>query len=260
MLYAQISVIPYRFVLFTSSMPTDRKNLQVRCDDLENAVHRIEEKLSQALETSTRKSSQSADSAVSQLQNLHTELQLVKTQLTTFRSDLVKLDKVTTRHEDIDCIEQYSRRNCLLIHGFPETPREDPDLAALEVLTNQLKLPVKLEHIDRCHRIGNANRRRNAADVVKDGPRPLIVKFTSYRYREMTWRKKKQLKGTKILITESLTVKRQKLLRSAREIFGVRNCFTQDGKICIMVDSRKVVINFQRELDELVLSRTGNTE
>ena len=43
--------------------------------------------------------------------------------------------------------------------------------------------------------------------------------------------KQKKLKGKKLLITESLTVYRMKLLDEARQKYGVRNIWTYDGRV-----------------------------
>lgn len=49
--------------------------------------------------------------------------------------------------------EQYSRRNCLRIHGMKETPNESTDDLALNLALGSLKIYLSLEHIDRSHRI-----------------------------------------------------------------------------------------------------------
>lgn len=50
--------------------------------------------------------------------------------------------------------EQYSRRNCLIIHGIPESDRENTTKLAIYTIDNHLQLNFKLSHmdIDRSHR------------------------------------------------------------------------------------------------------------
>ena len=74
--------------------------------------------------------------------------------------------------EDIDSIEQYSRRNCLVVHGIPES-KEDSRDAALHVFNGRLDVPVTPHCIDRSHRLGRFQPSSNK-------PRPVIVKFVSY--------------------------------------------------------------------------------
>ena len=56
-------------------------------------------------------------------------------------------------------------------------------------------------------------------------------KFTRYEGRHHVFRNKKLLKGTRISVTESLTVKRVEHLKKGREQYGFGNVMTLDGKI-----------------------------
>ena len=62
-----------------------------------------------------------------------------------------KVDKLSSL---VDKQEQYSRRNCILIHGVKKNQNEDTD----EVVVNKLKSEMNIEifsgNIDRTHRIG----------------------------------------------------------------------------------------------------------
>ena len=55
--------------------------------------------------------------------------------------------------DEMDALEQYSRRNCLLFHGVPET---DTDTTESVISLCQVKLDVNVspEIIDRSHRLG----------------------------------------------------------------------------------------------------------
>ena len=50
--------------------------------------------------------------------------------------------------------EQYSRRNCLLIHGLTETKTEDTDEMVLDLINNKLNIRMSQIGIDRSHRLG----------------------------------------------------------------------------------------------------------
>ena len=47
-----------------------------------------------------------------------------------------------------DVQEQYSRRNCLLIHGLTETKTEDTDEMVLDVINNKLNIELSQISID----------------------------------------------------------------------------------------------------------------
>ena len=44
--------------------------------------------------------------------------------------------------ESIDQQEQYSHRNCLLIHGVEENSNEDTDQLALNIINNDLEIDL----------------------------------------------------------------------------------------------------------------------
>ena len=49
-------------------------------------------------------------------------------------------EKLEKMEQSIDDQQQYSRRNCLLLHGIEETKGEDTDNIVLEVLNNDMGL------------------------------------------------------------------------------------------------------------------------
>ena len=127
-------------------------------------------------------------------------------------------------NDRLDGLEQYSRRHCLLLHGVREDEEENTDEVILTKIAEEMGIQINEEDIDRTHRLGKPNRR--------DGkPRPIIVKFTRYAVRNKVYTYKKNLKGKRYLITESLTGKRMKLLIEAQQRYGVKNVWTSDGRI-----------------------------
>ena len=138
---------------------------------------------------------------------------------------------LTKRLEEMDTVldrqEQYSRRNCLLIHGVDEVEGEDTDKLSIKALEEHLNQNIKPEDIDRSHRLGNPKK------PIKVKPRFIILKFVRYNTRNTIYRNKKVLKGKGINMTESLTTERFKMLKKARELHGFVNVWSQDGKIML---------------------------
>ena len=94
----------------------------------------------------------------------------------------------------LDELEQYQRRQCLRLFGVEEEAGEDTDVKAIEIARkNGVNLSVG--EIDRSHRVGVRN---------NDRPRPIIIKFVSYRKRDEMFRSKKNLKSTGVTIREDL--------------------------------------------------------
>lgn len=153
-----------------------------------------------------------------------------------------KIDNLEDQNEDlvtqnrnflnkIDDLEQYSRRNCLLLHGVDENDDENTDELVLTTVAVEMGIQLNEEDIDRTHRLGKPNR--------KDGkPRPIIVKFTRYAVRNKVFIYKRSLKGKRFLITESLTAYRMKLLIEAQNKFGTKNVWTSDGRILYKVNNK----------------------
>ena len=54
----------------------------------------------------------------------------------------------------IDSLEQYGRRNCVLIHGIPESKGEDTDNLFMETIQTHLNVTLKPRDLDRTHRLG----------------------------------------------------------------------------------------------------------
>lgn len=140
----------------------------------------------------------------------------------------------------MDNLEQYSRRNCLLVHGIAEERNEDCEQVLLKLFTEKMNVTgVERRDFDRAHRLG----------VMKPNrARPIIIKFVSYGPRRAIFAAKKALKGTKITITEQLTKERMKVLSAARARIGVTQVWTQDGTIIALVNDTKYRITTLSEL------------
>ena len=86
-------------------------------------------------------------------------------------------EKLNGFTEQVDRQEQYSRRNCLLIHGITEGNQENTDDLALEIFREKLDIELTQRDLDRTHRIGKNDKRSNR-------PRPVIVRFILYNDRK----------------------------------------------------------------------------
>ena len=87
----------------------------------------------------------------------------------------------------MDRQEQYSRRNCLLIHGITEGNQENTDDLALEIFKEKSDIELTQRGLDRTHRIGKNDKRSNR-------PRPVIGKFIRYNDRKRFFPRKNSSK------------------------------------------------------------------
>ena len=145
------------------------------------------------------------------------EIAELKEDLVSLKETFFQVDKALDRQE------QYSRQNCLLIHGVEETNNKDADQEIINIVKNDLGEEITIHDIDRTHRLRKLKLHNNV-------PRPIIVKFTRYNVHNRICKTKKKLKGKTVSITESLTRRRAVKLKKAREMCGFKNVWSQDGK------------------------------
>ena len=138
--------------------------------------------------------------------------------------------KMSEIEHAVDCNQQYSRRNCLIIHGLADDPTATTDERVIKCFKDKLNITIDPRDIDRSHPLPSTKKK------------PVIVKFVRYNSRHLIFINKKKLKGTGISITESLTTRRLRALNEAKDEHGFRNVWTSDGKILAKIGDRIKVI------------------
>ena len=98
----------------------------------------------------------------------------------------------------------------------PPGPIQTPD-------TRMLNICLDIFQVDRSHRLNGPKRPESDNSQVI---RPIIVKFATYRSRNLVFKAKKLLKGSSIAIFENLMTHRASLLKDVN-----RNAWTMDGNI-----------------------------
>ena len=121
-------------------------------------------------------------------------------------------------------MEQYSRRNLILIHGLPEAKGEDTDSLVIKTVKEKMGLDISSADIDRTHRLGVPPKQSRKV-------RPVIVKFVRYNDQKKNYTNKKLLKETKVSIADSLTAHHVAKLKEAKKKFGFDNVWSNDGRI-----------------------------
>lgn len=130
----------------------------------------------------------------------------------------------------LDRHEMASRRKVVLLHGVREENEDVHPSWAVSLLSDKLKLPnMSTNDIESCHRLGSNTKK----------PRPLLIRFNSYRLRNEVWNSKTKLKGSGLTLSEFLTKPRHSVFMEARKHFGIRNCWTSDGKIVVQLPNNQ---------------------
>ncbi|CAF1247510.1 unnamed protein product [Didymodactylos carnosus] len=143
---------------------------------------------------------------------------LIKT-LETNINELKKLSStVINLNKKYNHIEQYSRRENIRIHSYPET-KEDV-LGIVMGLANDMQININEYDTSVCHRTGKS----------KDGkPRQLIVKFCSRYARDLFLSGNSQLYDD-VFLTKDLTTQNLKLLMESKKYLGPRHIIVHNGK------------------------------
>ncbi|VEN45520.1 unnamed protein product [Callosobruchus maculatus] len=98
-----------------------------------------------------------------------------------------------------------------------------------------------------CHRVGRKEEGKN---------RPIFIKLVSIEKRNLIYGKKKHLKSTGVVVKEDLTSFIAELLRKTIEKIGLRNVWTENGKIFAIVNRWKIIV---RNLEDLSGIREFNS-
>ena len=171
------------------------RNIEAKVKDLSKVNE--ETKISQIKVTDSFDAlSKTNDELETEIKNKDEKIQFLEN-----RVEILEEEK-ESQGKQIDDLEQYSRRNCLLLHGVDELNAECTDEIIIKTYAEELGICVKQEDLDRSHRLVKVKRNDSK-------PQPIIVKFAVYAVRNK--------------VAESLSVYRMKLLDEARQKYGVRN-------------------------------------
>lgn len=141
--------------------------------------------------------------------------------------------------------EAHLRRHVLLIHGVLEEQNEDVLNTVTSIIVHKVGVnEFSNNNIEVCHRLG----------VTKGKTRPILIRFKDLECRHMVWDNKTSLKGSGYTISEFLTKARHKVFLEARKHFGVKNCWSSNGKIVILLpDKSRRKLELWSELQSLKL-------
>ena len=119
--------------------------------------------------------------------------------------------------------EQYSRRN-----NIKTSENEDTRLSVCNFLKDKLGIKSKAGDIDAAHILPKGVNQIGQKD---ERPPNIIVKFMSRDARDEAIRRRKQLKGSGIVILEDLTAMNVKLMNRVNNHDQIERSWSQDGKI-----------------------------
>ena len=124
-----------------------------------------------------------------------------------------------------------------------EEKSEDTTEVVRGIVSRHLGIELRKDDIDRSHRVQPRRRQENNSAYTTEQtqnkrtppPKPIIVKFTTYRVRHEVISNRRKLKGTGIGIDENLTKNNAELLNAAKKTQGVKAVWSSDGRILVLV-------------------------
>ena len=163
----------------------------------------------------------------------------------------VRSSSASNNKARIEEIDQYGRRNILLLH-FLSFPNDKYGIEFIKWIVYEinklfpdLDVPLQLSHIDDAHPL----------KTKKDEHPVVIVKFANRWMKNEIYKKRSQLKDSpykKISITEQLTSNTQDLLETTRSIVGEKNkVFTNNCVISLKFNNRKYSVRSFKDLQFL---------
>ncbi|XP_063372474.1 uncharacterized protein LOC134660629 [Cydia amplana] len=163
--------------------------------------------------------------------------------ITTLKAELNKFKDATSAVLDVlrqqiaalsntvDNLEMRHRRKYILLAGVPESSNENVAEVVAAICQDKLRLAeVSSSSFTACHRLGPA---------VAGRSRSILVRCSDAVTKDILWRKKTALKGSRVVMSEFLTRQRQAVFIEARRHFGIRSVWTLDGTIFIKTSSGK---------------------
>ena len=169
--------------------------------------------------------------------------------------------ELAKQRQDINDLEQYSRKNCLSITGLPEKPEESVSQTVVG-LARAVGVDLLPTDIDVAHRIGNKNRSKT---------RPVIVKLTRFEKRQELYAARKRIRSSElaqgspitaaeaanVFIADSLTKYNQGVMFAARQLKRKGKLFatwSDTGKLKVRVTSEAptTIIRSLADLQKLV--------
>lgn len=206
-----------------------------------NEMDKVYEKVNE-LEESFKKSVTTVTELRNQVSNLETELCYLKKENSHLKRDrdnmLVRMDQaehvimVNTSHTND--LEQYTRRNNIRIYGIDDHNKDETaqetTLKVINFCRNTLGLTLERSDINTAHCMGR---------FQENGDRVIICRFVSRIDRDEVIKRQKQLKGTKCVVREDLTIKNAKLLKTVSEMENVKSARSDQGKIILKLKNYK---------------------
>lgn len=247
-----------------------RIEIKVEVDQIKSSINDLTDRYAQ-IEQSQKFISQKFDELVGSMQQTKKHIQTLECKIKEQDNFIKELKgEASSRDEELDEIQQYSRRDCIEIVGIPHLPRDNPRNIFKE-LCSSIDVDLEDHEISTVHRLPDTKKVKNR----------MIAKLVHRDTRERIYQSKKKLVGkntrilpsvnaelgkslpnnqTKIFINESLTSTRKKIFSKAykfKKNNDFKHLWTSNGKILQKENDSSPVHSFTTlsDFDDFEMSR-----
>ena len=180
-----------------------------------------------SIKTSMNDLQQSLFSTQQELVEAKGELKELKRDCDVLRSEVGELREKTEHLESrLIKMNQYSRRENMIVKGVRETDGEDCEKTVKDLFLE--KLGVGPFQLQRVHRLGGVRDRTK--------PRPIIVRFALFSDKLTVMKNKKKLMGTEVFIHDDLLPDIEEQQRRLRPIAGHIRRIDSQAKVVLVED------------------------
>ncbi|XP_078374348.1 uncharacterized protein LOC144657860 [Oculina patagonica] len=251
---------PAKSVKFTEDNMLEQEDIRKVLNTIQDNTNKLLEE-NKALRNQYSELQKSLEFHIAKIETITTENEALKKEMKSMKKRLNEAteerdemyEDLGTAINQLDDLEQYTRKHNLEIHGIPETP--DENIAErVTALGNVLNVTIRTDDIDICHRLQTS---KNPSK-----PKPIIVRFKSYRAKKELYGARKQLKGQNlnqvfngggiVYINENLTRMRRELFAKVWKRKKSEHChsaWTTDGKIFVQIEATDYPIRIYNNED-----------
>lgn len=143
-------------------------------------------------------------------------------------------NRVTQLEAKVDDYEQEAKLDSLLFNGVKQNPSQNLNPSINHIIRYQMGLSsIANSDVVSVHRfrLGSSNSQR------PDKVAPVLVKFRSKDIASAVFKAKKNLANSGIFVSENLTKKKRELLNAARDKFGNRCVWSDQGRVFVRQSS-----------------------
>ncbi|XP_078357184.1 uncharacterized protein LOC144642060 [Oculina patagonica] len=251
---------PAKSVKFTEDNMLEQEDIRKVLNTIQDNTNKLLEE-NKALRNQYSELQKSLEFHIAKIETITTENEALKKEMKSMKKRLNEAteerdemyEDLGTAINQLDDLEQYTRKHNLEIHGIPETP--DENIAErVTALGNVLNVTIRTDDIDICHRLQTS---KNPSK-----PKPIIVRFKSYRAKKELYGARKQLKGqnlNQVFNGGGIVYINENLTRMRRELFAKvwkrkksehwHSAWTTDGKIFVKIEATDYPIRIYNNED-----------